>query len=71
MSDSVPVLDLDAEASQVSVQAVPGAIFLRLKRERSDGTTRRMFVELAIGEAVALRRALDEVIGTAAASNAP
>lgn len=68
MSDAVPVLDLAAEASAISVQAVPGAVFLRLKRERTDGPARRMFVELTIGEAVALRRELDTVIGVAAAS---
>jgi hypothetical protein len=68
MSDAVPVLDLAAEASAVSVQAVPGAVFLRLKHECADGPARRMFVELTIGEAVALRRELDAVIGVAAAS---
>lgn len=71
MSDSPSILDFDTEASHISVQAVPGAVFLRLRRERADGTTRRMFVELTVGEAVALRRELDSVIGTAAASSAP
>lgn len=66
MADAVPLLDLDTEASMISVQAVPGAVFLRLKRERSDGTARRMFIELTVGEAVTLRRELDFVIGIAA-----
>lgn len=68
MSDAVPVLDLATEATAVSVQAVPGAVFLRLKHERADSPVRRMFVELTIGEAVALRRELDAVIGIAVAS---
>jgi len=65
------MLDLDTEASHLSVQAVPGAVFLRLRRERQDGTVRRMFVELTVGEAVTLRRELDEVIAAAAAAAAP
>jgi hypothetical protein len=69
MSDSPHVLDLDAEASHVSVQAVPGAIFLRLRRERADGSVRRMFVELTVGEAIGLRRELDKVIGVAVATS--
>lgn len=71
MSESPPILDLDNEASHVSVQAVPGAVFLRLRRERADGTARRMFVELTMGEAVGLRRELDDVIGAAAAASGP
>ncbi|HET6183021.1 MAG TPA: hypothetical protein VFA03_05445 [Acetobacteraceae bacterium] len=71
MSDSPSMLDLDTEASHLSVQAVPGAVFLRLRRERQDGTVRRMFVELTVGEAVTLRRELDEVIAAAAAAAAP
>ena len=69
MSNAFPVLDLDNEASALSVQAVPGAGFLRLKRERDDGTARRMFVELTIGEAILLRRELNEVIGIAVATS--
>ncbi len=69
MSSAVPVLDLDTEANALSVQAVPGAIFLRLKRERLDGTARRMFVELTVGEAVALRRELNSVIAVSAATS--
>lgn len=68
MPDAVPVLDLATEATALSVQAVPGAVFLRLKHERAQTPARRMFVELTIGEAVALRRELDVVIGVAAAS---
>lgn len=71
MSDSPSIIDLDTEASHISVQAVPGAVFLRLRRERTDGTIRRMFVELTVGEAVALRRELDSVIGASAATSTP
>jgi hypothetical protein len=68
MSRAIPVLDLDTEANALSIQAVPGAVFLRLKRERHDGTARRMFVELTVGQAVALRQELDSVIAVSAAS---
>jgi len=69
MSDSTPVIDVDAEANQVSVQAVPGAVFLRLRRDRPDGTVRRMFAELSVGEAMAIRRELDACIRAAAAAS--
>jgi len=69
MADAPPVLDFDTEADAVSVQAVPGAAFLRLKRDLPDGSTRRMFVELTVREAIALRRELDYVIGVAAATS--
>ncbi|HEY5300753.1 MAG TPA: hypothetical protein VIJ55_08765 [Acetobacteraceae bacterium] len=63
-----PFLDLNTEASVISVQAVPGAVFLRLKRDHSDGSARRMFVELTIAEALVLRQELDYVIGIARAT---
>ena len=69
MSDSVPTIDVDAEANQISVQPVPGAVFVRLRRDRPDGTARRMFVELSVGEAIALRRQLEECIVVAAAAD--
>ncbi len=68
MSDSVPTIDADTEANQISVQAVPGAVFVRLRRDRPDGTARRMFVELSVGEAIVLRRELEACIGAAAAA---
>jgi hypothetical protein len=68
MSDPVPVIDLDTEASHVSVQSVPGAVFLRLRRERNDGTVRRMFVELTIDEALLLQRELDLCVSLATAN---
>ena len=71
MSDSNPVLDLDTEASQISVQAVPGAIFIRLRRDRPDGSVRRMFVEMSVEEALALSRELKASIGVAEASGQP
>ena len=68
MSSTVPVLDLDTEVNALSIQAVPGAVFLRLERERADRTARRMFVELTIGQAAALRRELDSVIAVSTAA---
>ena len=68
MSDPGPVID--AEADQLAVQAVPGAVFLRLRREREDGSFRRMFVELTVDQAVAFRDELDLCIGAAAAAMA-
>jgi hypothetical protein len=35
MSSAAPVLDFDTEANALSIQAAPGAVFLRLKRERT------------------------------------
>ncbi len=70
MSDSGPVIDVDAEADQLAIQAVPGAVFLRLRREREDGSFRRMFVEMTVDEAIAFRGELDLCIGVAAAAMA-
>lgn len=56
------------EASFVSVQPVPGAVFLRLKRELPGERPVRMFVELTPGEAVALWRELRACIGVAGAA---
>ena len=58
----------DAEASHVSVQAAPAAVFLRLRRECDGEVRRRMFVELTLAEAIALRRELHACIDVAAAS---
>lgn len=70
MSQTTPALDLDAEATSISVQPVPGAVFLRLKRNRTNGEFARcMFVELTPGEAIALRRELDAVIDIALAAS--
>ncbi|HEX5326874.1 MAG TPA: hypothetical protein VFW75_09420 [Acetobacteraceae bacterium] len=69
MANPAPVPDLDAEASQVSVQPVPGAVFVRLRQQRADGSVRRMFAEMTIREAVALRRELDACISIAAAAD--
>ena len=51
MPDTPPVLDFDTEATHIAVQAVPGAVFLRVRREWSDATIRRMFIALTIDEA--------------------
>ncbi len=71
MSDQAPVIDLDAEADQISVQAVPGAVFVRLRRERLDGSIRRMFVEMTVGEALALGRELESCTRQAAMHGDP
>jgi hypothetical protein len=51
MSHTFHMIDTHAEASHVSVQAVPGAVFLRLRREFDGEVFRRMFVELTLEEA--------------------
>lgn len=71
MSNLLPVIDLDAEASHISVQAAPGAVFFRLWRERPDGTANRMFVELTVSEAEALSDQLSEVIEVAMRTASP
>jgi hypothetical protein len=71
MSHQSPVVDLDAEASQISVQAVPGAVFVRLRRDRPDGSVRRMFVEMTISEALAVGRELESCIRLAAMHGDP
>jgi hypothetical protein len=68
MSDPSPVIDVDAEADQLAIQAVPGAIFLRLRKEREDGSFRRMFVEMTVDQAVALREELELCIEAAVAA---
>ena len=45
-----PVIDLAAEATEACVQAVPGAIFLRLRRSEGDTVVRRMFIEMTPAE---------------------
>jgi hypothetical protein len=71
MSESVPLIDVDTEANQISVQAVPGAVFVRLRRDRPDGSARRMFAELSVGEAILLRRELEACIESASATSQP
>lgn len=71
MADSTPLTDLETEAQQVAVQAVPGAVFLRLRRENANGSIRRMFVELTIEEATFLRRELDASIRIATKTGRP
>lgn len=70
MPQTTPALDLDSEATAISVQPAPGAVFLRLRRHRANGGSARcMFVELTPGEAIALRRELDAVIEIALAAS--
>ena len=44
-------------------------MFLRLRQRQAGGGERCLFVEMTVGEAVALRRELDACIGVAAASS--
>lgn len=62
----MPLLDPDAEASHVSVSAVPGAVFLRLRRDADGRAVRRMFAELTPEQAVSLRAQLDRCIAESA-----
>lgn len=55
---AAPVIDLAAEANETCVQAVPGAVFLRLRRTEGKAVVRRMFIELTPGEARDLARDL-------------
>ena len=71
MRDFGSDLDMDAEASHIAVQPIPGAVFLRLRRTREDDTVRRMFVELNLNEAHALHRELEACIEIAAAAARP
>lgn len=48
---ALPVIDLAAEASEACVQAVPGAVFLHLRRTEGERVVRRMFVEMSLQEA--------------------
>jgi len=48
---TIPVVDLIAEASEACVQAVPGAVFLRLRHMQDNTVLRRMFVEMTPNEA--------------------
>ena len=57
-----PSVDFAAEANEACVQAVPGAVFLRLRRTEADTVVRRMFVELTLPEARELARELHECI---------
>jgi len=65
MSHTFHAIDTHAEASHISVQAVPGAVFIRLRREQAGEVFRRMFVELSVEEARELRRELDGCLSVA------
>ena len=60
-----PVIDLAAEANEACVQAVPGAVFLRLRRADGASVLRRMFVELTLEEARDLVRDMQAAIRVA------
>jgi hypothetical protein len=57
----LPELDLAAEATHVSVRAVPGAVFVLMRRDRPN-QYRRMFAELTLAQARALQSDLAAVI---------
>lgn len=65
MAQVFPLIDQDAEATHICVKPVPGAVFIRLRREAGGKVKRRMFVELTITEAMQLERDLKAVILTA------
>jgi hypothetical protein len=65
MPHTFHTVDSQAEASHVSVNAVPGAVFVRLRREQENEVVRRMFIELSVEEAVSLIEQLSAAIGTA------
>lgn len=60
-----PVVDFAAEANETCVQAVPGAVFLRLRHTEGDFVARRMFVEMTPHEARELVRDLQTCINQA------
>jgi hypothetical protein len=68
MSEAHPVMDHETQASSISVQPAPGAVFLRLSRGKGAKARRQMFVEMTPGEALALRRELDACISVAVTS---
>ncbi len=55
---AAPVIDLAAEANEACLQAVPGAVFLQLRRTEGTKVVRRMFVEMTPHEARDLARDL-------------
>ena len=57
-----PAMDLTAEADEACVQAVPGAVFVRLRRSLTEHSVRRMFVELTPQQARMLARDLQACI---------
>ncbi|CAH2600205.1 conserved protein of unknown function [Rhodovastum atsumiense] len=64
-----PIFDFDAEANEACVQAVPGAVFLRLRRNVGGDILRRMFVEMTPQQARALSRDLQSCIRKAERNN--
>ena len=57
----VPELDMSGEATHVSVRAVPGAVFLLMRREHREDH-RRMFAELTLSQARAMQSDLAAAI---------
>ena len=53
------IVDLDTEANEICVQAIPGAVFLRLRHTEDGTVVRRMFVEMNVPEA---RELVDELL---------
>ena len=63
--EHTPVIDFSAEANEVCVQAVPGAVFLRLRRAEGEAVVRRMFIEMTPQEARDLVRELQASVRVA------
>lgn len=68
MSQTFPATDTYAEASHITVQPAPGAIFIRLRREHDGEVFRRMFVEMTPGEALSVVSNLTDAINVALAA---
>ena len=66
----MPELDLSGEATHVSVRAVPGAVFVLMRRERGDDH-RRMFAELTLAQARAMQSDLAAAIREASTGRLP
>jgi len=66
----VPELDMSGEATHVSVRAVPGAVFLLMRRQRGEDH-RRMFAELTLSQARAMQIDLAAAIREATTVGSP
>ena len=61
---------MSGEATHVSVRAVPGAVFVLMRRDRPN-EARRMFAELTLSQARALHSDLTDAIKEAASACIP
>ncbi|HKM65092.1 MAG TPA: hypothetical protein VJY39_21650 [Acidisphaera sp.] len=66
----VPELNMSGEATHVSVRAVPGAVFVLMRRDRPHDH-RRMFAELTLSQARAMQSDLAAAIREATTAGVP